>query len=180
MKTLITFVLGITVGVVATILFYQTTHHKLRQQAINALVDELRSAATNDLAEMNPPGREEIKLHDDQMFLISSPQGRAVVDFTHFGTQDSESTYRWRFKPASEHQEISGTGTVYERYARTQTSTNSYDIKDIGSKLTVTAGPFEIEWSYSSTDSGWFYYDSQRMNIVALPDTDFETALLNQ
>lgn len=121
-----------------------------------------------------------VGLKVNEMLLLKSDQGRALIDFTHFADQDGVSTYRWRFLPANGGREEAGKGEVFEKYERNRTGPDKYDVKDIGCQLTVKAGTFRVEWSYSSTDAGWLYVDKTTTQVTVLPDTQFDSYKLDE
>ena len=119
--------------------------------------------------------RAAVRLKLDEMLLIEGQRGTALLDFTSFGKQEGESLYRWRFVPVSG-SETNGIGRVFEKYERVWKSPTECDIRDLGSELTVRAGPYEIEWSYGEAGAdGWLYVHTNTLQITVLPDAGFET-----
>jgi hypothetical protein len=94
----------------------------------------------------------------DEMLLVTTKTGTALVDFINYGKDGAESSYRWRFKPINGF-ETQGVGSVYEKYERSQILPNTYRLTDKGSQLEVVAGIVTMRWSYGSTDKGWLYVD---------------------
>lgn len=54
-----------------------------------------------------------------------------------------------------------------------------YLLEDIVSELTVRTGPLILQWSYGSPDSGWFYYNSDKLKIEIFSDEKFESYDIN-
>ena len=115
-----------------------------------------------------------VNLKENEMLLLRSDQGAALIDFTNFGDEDGVSTFRWRFLSASSGKEESGKGEVFEKYERKPFGPCCNELKDIGSQLIINAGAFRIKWSYSSLSACWLYVDKTKTQVTVFPDRQFD------
>ena len=151
-----------------------------------ALAEEQRMQAYQRMADSqksdyHPLNRESLNLKIDQMIMVATDQGQALIDFIEHGTKDPEAKYRWRYKP-SHGEETSGTGIVYEKYAPMgKDSPGAVNgkfigrhVTDIGSKLFVEAGPIKLKWSYAGPGSGWLYFNPEEMTVELFSDDGWE------
>lgn len=93
-----------------------------------------------------------IKLKNADLLAIKGKQGIAVVKIEN--DSNGAAKYHWRFKGKSDSNETSGSGELYEQYGKIN---NSGFVEDVGGKLHLSAGPFELEWSCSSNNCCWVY-----------------------
>ena len=121
----------------------------------------------------NIPRREATELKKGQILLVRNSFGVAAIEFTEF--RESEAQYRWKYLDRETKKESVGEGNVFENYEETWTSETEVKITDKGSQLWIQAGPFSIEWSYCSTDCGWLYLDSKKLNFVVLEKANFDS-----
>jgi len=144
----------------------------MRRYAILMLIVAVSGCSSRFPAVVNPDA---IGLAEDEMLIVRSTGGVAVIDFTDFGDQSSVSTYRWRFSASPDAQELTGQGEVFEKFKEVITDDGARELDRLRSQLYVIAGPFKIEWSYSSAGSGWLYLNKTQIKTTTLPDADFET-----
>ena len=118
-----------------------------------------------------------IRLPQGQVLLIQSPEGKAAIQFTSFGDKDGESTYKWRYRAVTAPRTTeTGEGKVFEKYNETTVVPAFHRLHDRGSQLNVTAGPFQVEWSYGSKGSyGWIYPGTNTQLIKVLEGIEFES-----
>jgi hypothetical protein len=171
MKKFLIFICGLFCGAIITLVIIWFF---LLPSFVEMALDKVHQ----DMAGVGVQGEEHFKLKDDQMVVITSREGKAVVDFTSFGNSDDNSYYRWRYKSYSENLEKTGKGKVFEKYNRVKKE-DGYLVEDIGSELSVKAGPIILQWSYGSPKSGWFYYNSDKMKIEIFSDKKFESYDIN-
>jgi hypothetical protein len=129
-----------------------------------------------------------LKLQADQMCLLTSNKGQALLDFTRIASSsdfsyDAEADYRWRYKPYNQENKRTGSGTVFERYEpahqeerQTEGGTEErMEVKDMGSQVIIQAGTFQLKYSMCGSTCVWIYYDSEQVKVQRLPAQMFET-----
>lgn len=104
--------------------------------------------------------RKSIEVFDGDLLAIKESSGIAVVSFDH--KIDCKATYKWRFKPRDGSHETSGIGELYEQYGKVN---DDNKVEDVGGRLLVFAGPYEIQWSCSGQNSGWVYSNDRVKNL---------------
>jgi hypothetical protein len=171
MKKSLIFICGLFCGAVITAIIFWFF-------LLPSFVETAFDKFDKEIAGPDVQGEEHFKLRDDQMVVITSQEGKAAIDFTSFGDSDDNSYYRWRYRSYSEDAEKSGEGKVFEKYNKIKND-DGYLLEDIGSELTVRAGPINLQWSYGSPSSGWFYYNSAKLKIKILDDKNFESYDIN-
>ena len=169
MKSTLLIALGFVLGVVVTFgsLFFcaRCFHH------CSSTVDGPSPTDIRWLDKMTLPKQESLELAENQVLLITTKDGIAAIHFSDFGDMDGVSTYEWRFQPTDGSSEAEGSGQVFEKYEATEKEPDHYELKDIGSKLQVVAGPIQVGWSYSSPNTGWIYYDPEHCNTKIISET---------
>jgi hypothetical protein len=88
------------------------------------------------------------------MLIAVSADGVAAIVFDD--PIDRGRKYRFRFLPKDGTKEIEGSGEIFERY-----TDGHYD----GGKLTIRAGRIAIGWSAGGDDSGWIYYEPEKIRL---------------
>ena len=96
-------------------------------------------------------------LYKGQLILVSNKEGSSLIQF--IAERPSAAEYRWRFRSAGTGHEASGSGRVFEAYSEERTGPSEIKVKDVGSHLAVTAGPFILEWSSGGTNLQYLYID---------------------
>lgn len=114
-----------------------------------------------------------LKVQEDQLLLVVTGQGAAVIDFVDFRDSEDAVEYRWRYQPVAAVPESVGSGWVREVYDRVEKDGGGHELHDLGGQLLVRAGPVVVEWSRNTDHSGWIYYDPESMTVQVLPDSDF-------
>ena len=109
----------------------------------------------------------------DEMVLLKASHGVLLIDFVELAPEGKHSKYRWRYVPANGGPEKSGTGVVFEKYAKRNVGPDTYEVTDVGSQLAIKAGSFHLEWSSSSPFDAWLYVDRKTTQTTLLPDSGF-------
>ena len=126
-------------------------------------------------------GRSSLEVQETELILIQHNVGIAIIEFTNFTAhEESEASYRWRFRARDTGTEQSGQGKVFEKDLEIPLPGPNRWAIDTGSETTITAGPFNIEWSYASPHSGWIYYYPDTLSVVKIENEDFDTYDLSQ
>jgi hypothetical protein len=115
-----------------------------------------------------------------QMIILKTNEGVAAVKFSFYY---EGAGYEWRFVDRHSRVETSGSGILYERYARTKMPSGYYEVIDIGSKVDIIAGKIKFTWSYSNSQSGWIYIDDENINegsIASLDEKYFDIVILEK
>jgi len=101
--------------------------------------------------------------YKDLMLVAVSPEGVAAIVFGDLIEHGRK--YRFRYLPKGEDNEITGEGEVFERRKG-----NRYD----GGKLTIRAGDIKIGWSLGGDESGWIYYEPEKLRVQIASADRFE------
>ena len=118
-----------------------------------------------------------VELSPGQLLLLRNRYGAAVVQITEQGA--SSASYRWRFQPPGGGPEQSGTGRVFERYEKVgETKDGAVEVRDVGGRTILQAGPFAIEWSSGGKERGWIYLDRDRMGARIVGGERFDAVSL--
>lgn len=119
-----------------------------------------------------------VQLTKGQMLYVATPEGNVLIDFTVIGTPQygaNSANYRWKFRPAAGGAELSGTGAVFEKYETVTEGRTGKEIKDVGSKLTVEAGPVHLTWSHGGSKAAWIYYPHTATHARVLDNRTYDT-----
>lgn len=110
-----------------------------------------------------------IRLDNANLLAIYGPLGTAILNVEN--QTNCSAYYEWRFKSTARSVESGGKGDLYEQYASLNGNAVSV-VSDVGGKLEMQIGPYELEWSCGSNDFGWVYKrdDSLRFSIVKSMD----------
>jgi len=114
-------------------------------------------------------GKGSVQVRQGQMLLVTTPSGATLLRFIF---HPEGAAYEWRYLSSESHLEDTGTGVLYENYERTPTAEGAI-VVDVGSTLSIQAGPLALTWSYRSPSSGWVYFT--RAGATVLDDTTFST-----
>ena len=144
--------------------------------------------------------------YDGNTLLLVGKEAIAVVDFveekpTKQINQQGGRTievpanrerirYNYRVLDKSRGVISKGSGELYEKYLRFKDHEGQLSdsakisdgdvitVIDGGGSLYIKAGKLRIEWSQSTNDTGWVYYESDDLDLRQIPDTRFETVPL--
>lgn len=108
-----------------------------------------------------------ITVHRGDLLVLKGVQGIAVVEIRPL--KGARAKYRWRFAPQLRGAEASGSGEVFEQYARAQRDANV--VMDVGGELLIRAGPYKIEWSQGGLEHGYVYPRGNEYSAYVVPDT---------
>ncbi len=107
-----------------------------------------------------------ITVHRGDLLVLTGAQGIAVVEIKPL--KGSRAKYRWRFAPQLRGPEESGSGDVFEQYARAER--NASVVTDVGGDLLIKAGPYRIEWSQGGPAHGYVYPHEGGYSAYVAPD----------
>jgi|GEM_PF-4963918 len=107
-----------------------------------------------------------ITVHRGDLLVLKGVKGIAVVEIKPL--KGPRAKYRWRFAPQLRGPEETGTGELFEQYARTQRDVSL--ITDVGGELLVKAGPYKIEWSQGGPEHGYVYPSGSEYFAYVVPD----------
>ena len=108
-----------------------------------------------------------ITVHRGDLLVLKGTRGIAVVEIK--ALKGSRAKYRWRFAPPQGGPEESGSGEVYEQYARVQRDASM--VTDVGGELLIKAGPYKIEWSQGGLAHGYVYPRGTEYSAYVVTDT---------
>ncbi|HEX3147387.1 MAG TPA: hypothetical protein VHR66_04845 [Gemmataceae bacterium] len=113
------------------------------------------------------------------VLIIATADGVAAYSFTD--RVDKGTEYKFRFRPSDGGKEQTGAGKVFERYKAIQ-GANANDVTYVydGGDLDLKAGPIEIRWSRGGVDSGWIYFDPDKVQTHTAKAALFDTLDLKQ
>lgn len=101
--------------------------------------------------------------YKNTMLIVINSDGIAAIVF---GDQIELGTkYRYRYLKHGTDEEVTGEGSVFEKYT---------DGKYAGGTLNILAGDVSIEWSRGGNESGWIYYQPEKMRVQIASAARFE------
>jgi hypothetical protein len=162
---------GGALAVIGSALWVGATVHRMNAEADSTLpgdVAKASAASATTPAPRVPTNPNSLKVNDGDLLVIKGPSGLAVVALKHAGT--CRGTYEWRYRMQNG-QETSGNGEVYEKYAYKPSDSGTNVGVDIGGKLLVMAGPYEVAWSCGGETFGWVYGRPGEADVYLLPTT---------
>ena len=110
------------------------------------------------------------KIYEDQMAFVQIDGASALIKFVF---EDKKLSYEYRY--ADKHGVTkSGNGVAFEKYVMKEVE-DGFELTDMGSKLEIICEKIKFEWSFNSTEAG-FFYESKGMKISALSAEYFENA----
>ena len=71
--------------------------------------------------------------------------------------------YTWR---SVTDEAVSGEGELFEKYEDVVKLPSGTHVKDVGSRLGIELQGLSLEWSSSSDDSGYIYYNPRRVTLA--------------
>jgi hypothetical protein len=101
--------------------------------------------------------------YKDTMLIVVRSDGVAAIVFGK--PIERGITYRFRFLRKDSGNEITGHGSVFERYRG-----GHYD----GGRLTILAGTIRIGWSAGDEARGWVYYEPESLRLQIASAKRFE------
>lgn len=117
-------------------------------------------------------------VYKDLMLILTSDEGVAAIVFTDRLPEGR--AYRFRFESRDAKERSSGVGRVFEKYKHTRVKASESTVVDDGGQRYLKAGPISVEWSYSSKDRGWLYYNPEKIRAQIGNASDFESANLQR
>jgi hypothetical protein len=118
-------------------------------------------------------------VYADLMLVLASDQGVAAFVFTDKLKEGR--AYKFRYESKDGKTKESGSGKVFEKYKRIPPDKpNEFDVVDEGSELYLKAGPLKLEWSYSSDERGWVYYNPDKVRVQIAKADDFDKISLGR
>ncbi len=110
-------------------------------------------------------------VHRGDLLVLKEAKGIAAVEIRPL--KGPKAKYRWRFAPQLRGPEQTGTGELFEQYARTQREASA--VTDVGGELLVKAGPYKIEWSQGGPEHGHVYPRGSDYFAYVLPNASLGT-----
>jgi hypothetical protein len=91
--------------------------------------------------------------------FFKEPVADALVPHTEPDIQHCRARYRYQFYNAATGDLTNGQGMVEEIYQTVSSSPTGREVKDMGSRLGITAGDFYVWWSVAGAGTrSWIYY----------------------
>jgi hypothetical protein len=121
--------------------------------------------------------------YKDQMLVLATDQGVAAVVFTDKVKEGAKEgrKYKFRYESKDGKTKESGTGAVYENYKRVpQKEAGKFAVEDLGSELYLKAGPIKLEWSLAEDESGWLYYNPDKVRVQIASADEFDKVSLKR
>lgn len=112
--------------------------------------------------------------YDGAVLVVATADGVAAFTFTE--RVDKGTGYKFRFRPADGGKEQTGTGEVFERYKAVQGPGGPNDVQYLyaGGELWLTAGPVKVLWSRGGVNSGWLYFNPDKVGVETVAGADLK------
>jgi hypothetical protein len=97
--------------------------------------------------------------------MLVAVNSEGVAAFVFGDRIENGTKYRYRYLKHGTDEEVSGEGSVFEK------ETNG---KSDGGTLKLVAGDLSLKWSRGDTESGWIYYEPEKMRVQIADADRFE------
>ncbi len=131
-----------------------------------------------------PPHRTRVsvKVTPNDVILLESGSGSAVLQFIDFTAMEQTSThsqagatYRLRY-PVTAQESETVTNTLRESYdlrVKSESANEYITTPDANHQTEINVGGFQLEWSYADPNSGWLAYYTNQAALKLLPANAF-------
>ena len=104
--------------------------------------------------------------YKDQAIVLSNKEEVICIEFVdniHNGIN-----FKFRYLSLKNGNTQNGKGNFFEDYTRKRSNKKHVTLINNGSKLYFKLGKINIEWSYLSDNSGWFYFKPELINFEVI------------